>query len=333
MALTERDILHDISVVICAYTELRWSELLAAVESVLGGSLAPREVILVVDHNPALLQRARAHLPGITIVENHQARGLSGARNSGIQAALGSVIAFLDEDAIAAPDWLARLVAPYADETVLGVGGAIEPLWAERRPDWFPAEFDWVVGCTYRGMPAMVTPVRNLIGCNMSFRREALLGCAGFHTGIGRVGDYPAGCEETEFCIRLQQRRPQHVLLYEPRARVQHRVPAARARWSYFSSRCYAEGLSKASVSRLVGAADGLASERAYTTQTLPQGVLRGLGDALLRGRPGGLLRAGAIVAGLGITAAGYARGVWRESMASKRGLGAPEWVGEDQGS
>ena len=43
-----------------------------------------------------------------------------------------------------------------------------------RRPRFFPAEFDWVVGCTYRGMPEEASVVRNLIGANMSFRRSAL---------------------------------------------------------------------------------------------------------------------------------------------------------------
>jgi glycosyltransferase involved in cell wall biosynthesis len=129
---------HDISVVICAYTEERWEALLAAVASVHAQRLPPREIIVVIDHNSALLERVRAHISGVTAIENHEPRGLSGARNSGIAASQGSVIAFMDEDAIAATDWLERLAAPYADERVLGVGGAIEPLWLSGRPGWFP---------------------------------------------------------------------------------------------------------------------------------------------------------------------------------------------------
>ncbi len=55
----------DISVVICAYTESRWRELTEAVESMHRQTLAPREIYVVVDHNPALLERARATLPGV----------------------------------------------------------------------------------------------------------------------------------------------------------------------------------------------------------------------------------------------------------------------------
>jgi glycosyltransferase involved in cell wall biosynthesis len=300
----------DVSVVICAYTEARWDDLAACVESVQHQSVPPREVIVVIDHNPPLLERVRVHIPGVIVVENHQPRGLSGARNSGIAMAQGAVIAFLDEDAVAAPDWLVQLSASYEDPLVLGVGGAIEPMWLDGRPGWFPEEFNWVVGCTYRGMPQALATVRNLIGCNMSFRREVFEAICGFRSGIGRIGTRPVGCEETELCIRLHQRWPQSVLLYEPRARVYHCVPASRVRWRYFRERCYAEGLSKAQVSHLVGARDGLATERSYTLRTLPQGIVQGMADAFLRYNPVGLAQAGAIIAGLAFTTAGYLKGL-----------------------
>jgi glycosyltransferase involved in cell wall biosynthesis len=117
-----------VSVVICAYTENRWAELVAAVESVHCQTLSPREIILVIDHNPPLLARAREQLPDVLVIENWQPRGLSGARNSGIAAGCGDVIAFMDEDATAAPDWLERLTRHYDSEEVLGVGGTIEPV-------------------------------------------------------------------------------------------------------------------------------------------------------------------------------------------------------------
>jgi hypothetical protein len=79
--------------------------------------------------------------------------------------------------------------------------------------------------------------------------------------------------------------------------------------WRYFRSRCFAEGLAKAQVTRLVGADRALASERTYATRVLPRGVGRNLGDFLRRRDRSGLLRAGAIVAGLGLTTAGFAAG------------------------
>jgi hypothetical protein len=123
------------------------------------------------------------------------------------------------------------------------------------------------------------------------------------------VGSWPLGCEETELCIRARRLSPESRIVYEPSARVLHRVSRERLRWRYFGARCYSEGLSKAVVARHAGSRAGLASERTYVTRTLPRGVARGLADATLRGDPAGLGRAGAIVAGLGITTLGYALG------------------------
>jgi cellulose synthase/poly-beta-1,6-N-acetylglucosamine synthase-like glycosyltransferase len=216
------------------------------------------------------------------------------------------VIAFMDEDATAAPDWLYWLSRYYDDARVAGVGGAIEPIWLANRPKWFPSEFDWVVGCTYRGMPETPAQVRNLIGCNMSLRREIFQRIGGFRSGIGRVGVSPVGCEETELCIRLNQYHQQSQLLYEPRSKVYHRVPARRSSWRYFLSRCYAEGLSKAIVARFVGADDGLSSERAYILRTLPRGILRGITDAICHRDFSGPARSAAILIGLAVTMCGY---------------------------
>ena len=303
------DSVSTISVVICAYTEERWPQLVKAIASVRNQTLLPREIILVVDHNPRLLARAKGQLRDVIVIENRQARGLYGARNSGIAVARGEIVAFIDEDATAAPDWLAWLNCYYGDPQVLGVGGAIEPLWQAGRPKWFPPEFDWVVGWTYRGVAEVTHRVRNLIGCNMSFRGGVFQKIGGLRDGIGRIGRRPVGCEETELCIRLNQQQPYGRLLYEPRSRVYHQVAAGRSRWRYFVARCYAEGLSKAIVSRLVGASDGLSSERAYTFQTLPRGVARGLADTVRHRDATGLARSVAIVVGLAVTLMSYMYG------------------------
>ena len=299
----------DISVVICAHTEKRWNETLAAVESVRAQSFPGREIIVVVDHNPVLYRSLADALPGVRVVENSEERGLSGGKNTGVAHAQGDIVAFLDDDAVADPDWLKFFADSYADPAVIGVGGLTLPSWKLPRPSWFPREFDWVVGCTYRGMPQSRSPVRNLLGGNASFRRAAFELAGGFQNGIGRsAGKRPLGCEETEFCIRLRQRSPQSVLLFDNRSVIWHLVPAERCRFAYFRSRCYAEGLSKALVTASVGAGDGLSSERRYTTRTLPGGVARGVAD-LLRGDLSGLGRAGAIVAGVTAATAGYVPG------------------------
>ena len=296
----------DISVVICAYSEERWHDLLAAVESILQQTLPPGEIILVIDHNPGLLKQVQEHIPGVVVVKNMDARGLSGARNSGIAVAKGQVVAFLDDDAVATPDWLAAINEEFTDPQVLGIGGPVMPLWLDKTPAWLPKEFYWVVGCTYRGMPESTQAIRNPIGANMAFRREVFETVGGFRSGIGRVGTLPVGCEETELCIRARQQWPGRIFLYQLGATVLHRIPSSRTHWRYFCSRCYAEGLSKAVVAQYVGIKDALASEYTYTIQALPRGVIHSLKDALLYHDLTGFARAGAIVVGLVVTTAGY---------------------------
>ncbi|WP_217708108.1 glycosyltransferase family 2 protein [Nonomuraea rhodomycinica] len=301
------------SVVICVYTEERWEDIRQAVESVERQRRRPHELILVVDHNPDLHLKLKRTYPQAIVVENTHERGLSGGKNTGVATATGDIVAFLDDDAVADPGWLEALEEGFQDPAVVGVGGRTDPMWASRRrPRWFPYEFDWTVGCTYRGMPQVRAPIRNVMGGNAAFRREVVSEVGGFHSGIGRSvqgrKSRPLGCEETEFCIRLSQRKPGSVMLYEPRAVIGHKVSAQRERFAYFRSRCYAEGLSKALVTREVGTQDGLASERAHALKTLPLGALRGLGEAV-RGDVGGLGRSVAIVVGLAWTTWGYVVG------------------------
>jgi GT2 family glycosyltransferase len=296
------------SVVVCAYTERRWHVLCASLRSALSQEPPPLEAIVVVDHNEALAERVRAAFPQVAVVANAGTRGLSGARNTGLAHARGDVVAFLDDDAVARPGWLAGLTAAYADPRVVGTGGVVLPRWVDRRPRWLPDEFLWVVGCTYRGVAERAVEIRNPIGASMSLRRDAGLRAGGFSAGLGRVGRTPLGCEETELSIRLCRRTPGAVVVQAPTAVVDHEVVPERARWSYYLARCWSEGLSKAVVARLVGAGDGLSAERRYVTRTLPSGFARALAEAA-RGDAGGLLRAGALLAGVGVTAAGYLRG------------------------
>jgi GT2 family glycosyltransferase len=312
-----------ISVVICVYTEERWPDIVEAVASVAAQRAPVLETIVVSDHNSALEDRVRAELPGVRVVANDGRRGLSDARNRGVREARGEIVAFLDDDARAEPGWTQAMLAHFADPAVAGVGGAALPAWdGGSRPRWMPEEFDWVVGCSYRGQPTAPEPVRNFLGCNMSFRRDAFAAAGGFDTAVGRVGTRPVGGEETEFCIRLGRAWPAAVLLYDPAAAVRHRVPASRARWGYFFSRCYSEGLSKAIVSRLAGSDAGLASERRYATVTLPTGVLRHLAAVVTRRDPAGVARAAAIVSGLAVTTAGYVVGRFR-GRSTRRPSGA----------
>ncbi|MGK5110461.1 MULTISPECIES: glycosyltransferase family 2 protein [unclassified Geodermatophilus] len=298
---------HSLSVVICAYTLDRWGDIEAAVASLQRQERRPDQVVLVADHNPELLERARTAFPDVTVLPNAGPRGLSGARNTGVEAATGDVVAFLDDDAAADPLWTAQLLEAFAaGDDVIGVGGWVEPDWRAPRPAWFPDEFLWVVGCSYTGLPTTRAEIRNPIGANMAFRRDAFTKAGGFDSDMGRMGADAAGCEETEFAIRARRALPETRVVLEPSARCRHGVSPDRVTRTYFRRRCRAEGRSKALVSRLAGAESALETERTYVRRTLPRGVLRGLGR-LVRGDRAGGAQAWAIVEGTALTAGSYA--------------------------
>ena len=327
-----------VSVVIAAFASERWAQLLAAVGSAAAQTRPPIEIIVVIDHNPYLLDRARRELPGqagqasaalapaglataqsvtagqagppVTVIANTRARGASGARNSGVDRCRGSVIAFLDDDACADAGWLRGLAGHFADPGVAGVGGRLDPLWEAPRPRWFPGEFGWVVGMSYDGMPQRLTRVRNVWASNMAVRRAAFAAADGFREDFGKVGSVSRP-EDTDLCLRVDS----GAWLYDPASAVGHRVPAERARFRYFVVRCFNEGRGKAGLAALKDAGASMAEERGYARQVLPRAVARELRSAL-SGDGTGLLRAAAIVAGLGAAAAGFGAG----AAAARRG-------------
>jgi glycosyltransferase involved in cell wall biosynthesis len=300
----------DVSVVVCAYTLDRWSDIEAGLDALARQTVPPLEILLVVDGNPELLARAQDAFPQVRAVPNIHATGISGGRNTGIGEAKGAVIAFLDDDALPELDWVEQLIAPYADPDVMAVGGKAVPSWPDRRPDHLVPELDWVVGCTYQGMPDDTADVRNATGCNMSMRRTVFDVAGTFDESIGRIGKIPLGCDETELCI-----------VYEPRALVHHRVTEPRTTWHYLRTRSYAEGLSKALIGRLVGNAEATSVERSYVSHTLTSAVRRELGQGL-RGRASGWRGSAGIVLALTATGWGYVVGRLRRQRLPGSGAG-----------
>lgn len=298
-----------VSVVICAYTFDRLETVRAAVSSVTSQSPPPREVILVVDHNRELrdrLTRDCASGTAVRVLENTAPPGLSGARNTGVAAASGDIIFFLDDDARAEPGCIAACLAPFADPSVAGVMARISADCIGGRPGWFPDEFLWTVGCSYQGLAA--GRVRNLIGAGMFVRTDVLRRTGGFESSLGRgAGKLPLGCEETAFCIRVSREIPGSIFAYEPSGSVSHVVPPERLTWRYLAVRCYAEGISKARLAGLEGSRSSLSSERNYVRTTLRNAVVRNTAEAVRKGSLSAAGRTLAIGVGLASAAAGYA--------------------------
>jgi GT2 family glycosyltransferase len=297
------------SVIVCTFSMQRLEQTIACVESVLVQQPPPAEVIVVVDHNEDLATTLSARLDGqVVIVDNPAEPGLASARNAGVALSSGDPIVFIDDDASAEEHWLARLLCAFDDPSVLGAGGHSIPAWEHRRPPWFPDEFLWVLGCSYRGL-AESGPVRNPLGCNMAFRSEVFARAGLFDPRIGRLGSRPLGCEETELCIRLARSVPCAQLILVSDATIHHQVPHDRARARYLLRRCYYEGISKALIRRLRDPRS-LNAERTYVRRIIPSGIARAVRLLMTGpGRIGALGQIAAVIGGLAAAVAGYVVG------------------------
>jgi glucosyl-dolichyl phosphate glucuronosyltransferase len=314
-----------VSVVICAYAENRWLELNKSVASIGAQTSPPIELIICVDHNEALLRRceesfgngrAAGAIRQIVLANKYDGH-LGSARNTAAEFASGDVLAFLDDDAAAAADWLERLIAPYDDERVGAVGGAPLPVFEASRPRWFPYQFDWILGCAYRGLPMTRAPLAHLIGANMSARRSVLRAIGGFHT------DHQ---DDMDMSHRIAH--AQHKVLYEPLAVVHHFVPAFRTTWRYFWRKCYFANRGKVEVFANMQEASNLGAELAFVARTLTMGVLVEIRD-LIRGDLYGLARVGAMIAGIALAGLGHLSGklrLCRPRVEPDTGRGTGTW-------
>jgi len=267
-----------VSVVICCYTEERYSGILRAVASVEAQVRKADEIIIVVDNSISLYDRLKVDLGHkALILLNQGPRGVPQARNVGVMAASGDVAAFLDDDASAAPDWLEELIRPFADPSILVAGGVELPEWESGEPPaWMSEELYWVVGATYRAFRTAPGEVRNVHGGNMAFRRAVLVEIGGFLQGIGHVRDLAAG-DDTEVCIRIRTRYPHAKVWFQPTAVISHYVPLSRATISHLVSRSYGEGIGKARIRRWHGK-DTLSDESAYLRHLLRAILARRVG-------------------------------------------------------
>jgi glucosyl-dolichyl phosphate glucuronosyltransferase len=275
----------------------------------LSGPGQPRRVVVCVDHNEELYERIRLKWPQVTVCLNTGERGASCTRNTGAQYADTPFIVFLDDDITVQEGWLARLLAPFADPTVVGTGGGVVAGWQFGRPTWFPEEFHWVVGASYHGMPTVRSRIRNVWSENMAVRTDAFRGVGGFRLDFGKVGQR-CSPEDTDLCIRMAGSVAGGTWIYVPDAVAEHHVPRSRSTFSFFLRRSYAEGRGKVEMAHLLGRQEKLQDERDYLRRTLPSGILAGLWRTIRYGDLSGLLKAGAIVSGILASGIGAASGI-----------------------
>ena len=152
---------------------------------------------------------ARRHA-GVTVLDTPHG-GLSAARNAALDRATGDIVAYTDADVRVDPAWLVYLVQPFLRSDVVGAGG----------PNVVPEDDPWMAQCIARspGAPTHVLlddrAAEHVPGCNMAYRRDALLAIGGFDPTYHAAGD------DVDVCWRLQARGQQ--IGFAPSALVWHR--------------------------------------------------------------------------------------------------------------
>jgi glucosyl-dolichyl phosphate glucuronosyltransferase len=271
-----------VSIVICTHNRDNYPNLVEALDSLLAQTHQKTEIITVVDGDQSLHDRVifdygkHTALKFVLLKEN---QGVSEARNAGIKAAKGDIIAFLDDDAIAGKDWLTQLVSTYEELEAIAVGGKILPIWPESRPDYFPEELDWLVGVTNDGFAEdNVTKVRNTFGPNMSFRREVFQKVGLFNKVFGFIGHSYIQAEEPELALRMKRKFGKEVM-YNPKAIVYHKITPLKLKVVILLKRSFFQGYSKALLRKLDSSADSITTEKSYLkyllTNRIPYRIIR----------------------------------------------------------
>jgi GT2 family glycosyltransferase len=192
----------------------------------------PALEVLVVDSSPggATARMVRSDYPEVHYLACPAGYGaMATARNQGYLAASGDVIAFVDDDAFAEPDWLERLLPHYDDPGVGAVGGRQIRHQTGELTQGVDAighlDEDGFISGNFGADPGRVIEVDHLLGANMSFRRSVLDEIGGIRDG------YAGTCvrEETDLCLRVAHTG--YRLLFVPDAVVEHvAAPYAKGR-------------------------------------------------------------------------------------------------------
>ncbi|OVE85877.1 glucosyl-dolichyl phosphate glucuronosyltransferase [Natronolimnobius baerhuensis] len=236
-----------VSVVICTYAMERYDVFSECVDSVLEQTYDPLEVVIVVDGNEPVFERVTdeyGDCESVVLHCNDENQGISYSRTRGAEIATGDVVAFIDDDGVAEDDWIAQLARVYDETDAIAVGGHVKPDWVTKKPDFFPAEFYWLVGCDERGFGEHMEELRNTYGSNISYQRDVFLNVGGYDENTGRKGDRHIQAHEAPVCIRIANKYGKGVI-YNKQAVVHHKLFDYRGDFRWLVGRSFWQGYSK----------------------------------------------------------------------------------------
>jgi len=296
----------------------RYDPFSETVESVLTQTHDDVEVVIVVDGNDVVFNRVQEDFGGrdeVILHCNDENQGISYSRTKGAEIASGEIVAFIDDDATAEPDWIEQLLAVYEETDAIAVGGDVVPDWQIEKPDFFPAEFYWLVGCVEPGFAADGEEVRNTYGSNISYRREQFLEVGGYDPNTGRKGDKHLQAHEAPVGIRLRDEFGRGMIFTED-AVVHHKLFDYRGEFGWLVSRSFWQGYSKRVMDLLYPNAED--NKRSYLKQLFADFVPKRISKLIKSPSSAQLQQLVAIVVFTGAVGLGYAYAVATPDVVDK---------------
>lgn len=233
----------DLSIVICSYD--RYDLLGQAIAAVANSeSFEPdRMQLVVVDNTPRRRRRKLGMDRKAEIVVCEEA-GLSNARNAGIAASKGRIIAFIDDDAIVHQDWCRAVLNAFEQFPNAAVcGGRTLPLYSSRpRPRWYYDDLSRYLSCIDWGPSDQpLKPGQWIVGANMAFRREVFEKFGLFDPALGRKGTASLLSNEE---IALLSKVGRDKVYFVPDMVVDHVIPDERVSLDWFRKRVFWQAVS-----------------------------------------------------------------------------------------
>jgi glycosyltransferase involved in cell wall biosynthesis len=229
-----------VSVYIPAYNAAEF--LGSCIEALLAQSLPADEILVIDDGSRDDSAGIGRGYPGVTVIRHPVNKGLGAARNTAIRTARNELVASIDADCVAHPDWLAELAKNLSDSRVVGVGGKLtEGVQRTVADRWRAAHMP-----QHWGNYPIVNP-RFLFGSNNLFRKTVVLDALGYNESMRTNG------EDVDLCMRIRAKGWN--VAYVPSALVTHMrhdtkrsILDAYWRWWRFGVNAYANGVRVRSV-------------------------------------------------------------------------------------
>lgn len=172
--------------------------------------------------------------------------GLNRARNTGLQAAAGQYVAYIDDDARAESIWLEALVQAFEKSSppAAAVGGRVWLDWHGQKPNWVPERLlPYFTYVDHGDSAHSLHDDEYLVGANLAFEKSALRAIAGFDPKLDRQGTVLLSGGDTLAVEQL--RRTGRNVCYEPAAVVWHSVLPSRKRRGWLFTRLFWDGASQ----------------------------------------------------------------------------------------